>query len=205
MGVIDLKIVTQTGFKVGRNRSCPFQKTPRKTLNHNSTWLSRSMFGRKVEHMLMARIAQERPPLHRGAGLGNTGHLAPLGDQTTDREAPVGIEIIHHPVVTCIWELLDDVGQMRGEVLTGACRPDSRRLVPWRRRTRRSRPVPHDGCTRARVSRLGAMGCVGYLRCRICMRFFIGANDHPCAKKRRALRYKEQICCALASKLGRGC
>ena len=49
------------------------------------------------------------------------GHVAPLGDQTADREAPVGIEIIHHLVVALhSGELLDDVGQMRGEVLTGA-------------------------------------------------------------------------------------
>src|SRR6266487_1267436 len=72
--------------------------------------------------MLRGRIAQESAPLHTSAPvLRHTGHLAPLGDQTADREAPVGIEIIHHPVVALhSGELLDDVGQMRGEGLTGA-------------------------------------------------------------------------------------
>jgi len=70
----------------------------------------------------MGRIAQESTPLHTSAQvLRHTGHLAPLGDQTTDLEAPMGIEIIHHPVVALhSGELLDDVGQMRGEVCTGA-------------------------------------------------------------------------------------
>ena len=76
-----------------------------------------------MEHMLVRRIAQERPPLCPSAQrLGHAGHVAPLGDQTADVEAPVGIEIIHHPVVALhSGELLDDGGQMRGEVRTGAC------------------------------------------------------------------------------------
>ena len=80
------------------------------------------MFGGKVEDMLMGRIAQESAPLHTSAQvLRHKGHLAPLGDQTADREAPMGIEIIHHPIVALhSGELLDDGGQMRGEVLTGA-------------------------------------------------------------------------------------
>lgn len=125
MGVIDLKIVTQTGFKVlGGTEVAPFQKTPRQDAKPQLHLVEPgAMFGRKVEHMLMAWIAQERPPLHSAAQVpGNKGHLAPLGDQTADREAPMGIEIIHHPVVALhIRELLDDGGQMRGEILTGAC------------------------------------------------------------------------------------
>src|SRR5262245_53294614 len=80
------------------------------------------MFRGKVEHMLMARIAQEGPPLYTSAqGVGNTGHLAPLGDQAADLEAPVSVEIIHHPVVTVhVWQLLDDMGQMGGKIGTGA-------------------------------------------------------------------------------------
>src|SRR5262252_7650138 len=57
------------------------------------------MFRRKVEHMLMARITQERPPLRTSTqGLGNKGHLAPPSDQTAEFEAPVGIEIIPYPI-----------------------------------------------------------------------------------------------------------
>ena len=79
------------------------------------------MFGCKMEDMLMGRITQERPPLHTSAQvLGHKGHGAPLGDQTADIEAPVGIEIIHHPVVTWhIGQLVDDVGQMGGKIATG--------------------------------------------------------------------------------------
>ena len=123
LGVIDLKIVTQTGFKVlGGTEVAPFQKTPRQDAKPQLHLVEPgAMFGRKVEHMLMAWIAQERPPLHSAAQVpGNKGHLAPLGDQTADREAPMGIEIIHHPVVALhSGELLNDSGQMRGEVRTG--------------------------------------------------------------------------------------
>src|SRR5262245_63620438 len=71
--------------------------------------------------MLMGRIAQEGPSLPTSMqGLRHKGHVAPLRDQTADLEAPVGIEIIHHPVVALhSGELLDDVGQMRSEVFTG--------------------------------------------------------------------------------------
>ena len=80
------------------------------------------MFGGKVADMLRGRIAQEGPPLPTAVQvLRYTGHMAPLGDQTADLEAPVGIEIIHHPIVALHGrELLDDGGQRCGAVLTGA-------------------------------------------------------------------------------------
>ena len=80
------------------------------------------MFGGKVEDMPMGRIAQKGTPLHTAVQVfGHKGYMAPLGAQTADLEAPVGIEIIHYPVVALhSGELLDDVGQMGGEVLTGA-------------------------------------------------------------------------------------
>src|SRR5262245_23651815 len=72
--------------------------------------------------MLMRWIAQKGTPLDTAAQvLYHTGHAAPLGDQPADLQAPVGVEIIHYPVVALhSGELLDDVGQMRGEVRTGA-------------------------------------------------------------------------------------
>ena len=78
------------------------------------------MFRRKVAHMRMARITQERPPLRTSTqGLGNKGHLAPRSDQTAALEAPVGTEIIHSPVVAPhLWQLLDDMGQMGGKIGT---------------------------------------------------------------------------------------
>lgn len=96
------------------------------------------MLGRKVEHMLMGRIAQECPPLHASQeGLGDERDLTPLGHETADRETPVGIEIIDHPIVALhIGQLVDDIGQMEGPISAGAswskiphevsCRDDER-------------------------------------------------------------------------------
>src|SRR5262249_6893918 len=80
------------------------------------------MFGGKVEHMLMVRITQKGPPLYTSAQVvGDTGHLAPLGDQAADREVPMRVEIIYHLVVTVHGgQLLDDMAQMGGKIGTGA-------------------------------------------------------------------------------------
>lgn len=123
MRVIDLQIVPQTGGKVLRGTEiASFQKATRQHAKPQLNLVEPgAMFGGKVEHMLMARIAQESPPLSTPAEVfGNTGHLAKLGDQTADIEAPVGIEIIQHPVVTVHGgQLLDDMGQMGGEIRAG--------------------------------------------------------------------------------------
>src|SRR5215510_6874162 len=105
------------------------------------------MFRRKVEHMLMARITQERPPLRASTqGLGNKGHLAPPSDQTAEFEAPVGMEIIHYPVVAPhIWQLLDDMGQMGGKIGTGTRRAHMPHDVPrWYHK--RSDQCPYRFC-----------------------------------------------------------
>src|SRR5215470_14749551 len=80
------------------------------------------MLGRKMEYMLMARIPQECPPLPTSAEVvDHKGHLARLGHHTADIEAPVGVEVIHHPVVTLhVWQLLDNMGPMGGEIGSGA-------------------------------------------------------------------------------------
>src|SRR5712664_4952209 len=71
--------------------------------------------------MLMGRIAQEGTPLHTSLEvLHDKGDVAPLCDQPADREAPVGLEVLHHPVVALHGgEWLNDGGQRRGEVRTG--------------------------------------------------------------------------------------
>ena len=55
------------------------------------------MLGRKVEDMLMGRIAQERTALHAALqGLGVVWDVTPVGDEPADRKAPGGIEGVSH-------------------------------------------------------------------------------------------------------------
>src|SRR2546422_11572513 len=79
------------------------------------------MLGRKVQHLPMGRIAQERPALHTATqGLGEGRDVTPWGHETADRQAPMGSEIVDHPIVTLHrGELLPDMGQMGGPVCTG--------------------------------------------------------------------------------------
>ena len=85
------------------------------------------MLGRKVEDMLMGRIAQECAALHAALqGLGAVGDVAPLGNEPADRKAPVGIEIINHPIIALHRrQLLHDVREMSGPICTGACLSES--------------------------------------------------------------------------------
>ena len=79
------------------------------------------MLGRKVKHMRMGRIAQERPALHAAAQrLGEVRDVTPLGHEPADRKAPMGIEIVDHPIVPLHGgELVHNVGQMGGPIRTG--------------------------------------------------------------------------------------
>ena len=127
MGIVTLQIVIQTRFKIlGRGEIAPFQKaTSQDTKPQLHLIEPCAMFGRQVEHMFMARIAQEGPTLHPAVQvLRHKGHVAPLRDQTTDLEAPVRIEMIHHPIVALhLWELLAHMGQMGGKIGAGARLP----------------------------------------------------------------------------------
>ena len=124
MGVVDFKIVRQARCTIlGRIEITAFEKTPRQDAQPPCHLVEPcAVFGGQVEDMLLGRITQEGTPLHPAVPvLRHTGHVAPLGDQPADREAPVGMEMIHHPVVALhSGEWLDDVGQRRGAVLTGA-------------------------------------------------------------------------------------
>ena len=105
MGVVDLDIVIETGGKIlGRTEVASLQKPAGQDAKPQLHLVEPgAMFGCKVEDMLMAWIAQECPALHPMAQvLGHTGHLAPLSHHTADVQAPVRVEIIHHPVVTCM-------------------------------------------------------------------------------------------------------
>ncbi len=83
------------------------------------------MLGRKMEDMLMGRIAQERASLHAALqSLGAVWNVTPLGDEPADRKAPVGIKIIHHPIIALHRrQLLHDVCEMGGPIRTGAGLP----------------------------------------------------------------------------------
>ena len=210
MGVIDFKIVRQARFKiVGRIEIAALEKTPCEDAKPQFDLVEPcTVFGGKVEDMLMGRIAQEGPPLSTAMQfLRHKGHVAPVGDAPTDLQAPVGIEIVYHPVIALhIGELLDDGGQMRGEVLTGARLaqiPDDVSRGDDKRGDQGPHPMP-DVLVLAFFRFARSMGWVGYLRCRICIPVFssLQMTRRPCSKKRRAFRYKEHRSCAFASKAG---
>lgn len=146
MGVIDLQVVSQTGFKrVGRIEIASCEKLP----GHNAEPQlhlvePRAVFRRKMEHMPMARIAQESLSLPAAAQvLGHIRDLTPLRHAATDREAPMGIEIIDHPIVAPhSGQLSHNVLQMRGKIGAGAGLPDVPHDVPCRDDKRRDQS-PH--------------------------------------------------------------
>ena len=141
MCVIDLQVVSQTGFKsVGRIEIAPFEKPPGQDAEPQLDLVEPgTVFRRKMEHMPMARIAQEGPALHASAQVfGPIRDITPLRHEATDREAPMGIEIIHDPIVAPHrGQLGHNVSQMGGKISTGAglpyiphdlpCRDDKRR------------------------------------------------------------------------------
>src|SRR4029434_3087755 len=124
IGVVDLKIVRQARVKIwGRSVIAALEKTPRQDAKPQRHLIEPgAMLGRKVKDMLMGRIAEERTPLGASLqGLGAQVDTLPVGDETADLDAPVGIEIIDHPIVALHrGQLLDDVGQMGVQIRTGA-------------------------------------------------------------------------------------
>src|SRR5262249_25363468 len=103
MGVVDLEIIRETGFKIlSRTEVGSLQKPAGEDAKPQLDLVEPgAVCGRKVEDMRMAWITQEGPALYPMAQvLGHKGHLAPLRHHTADVQAPVGVEIIHYPVVT---------------------------------------------------------------------------------------------------------
>ena len=212
MGVIDLKKVTQPGCKIlGRTAITSLEKPagsdaqPPRNLVEPGT-----LFGRTMEDRLMAWSAQEGPALRPMAQvLGPTGHLAPSSAQPAHRKAPVALEILHHPSVAVhVWQWLDDVGQLGGEIGTGAGLAQMPHAVPrWYHKRSEQRRTP---CRMYAGSHLagfpGALGGVEYWRWRIGLPVFSSGHmpTRPCSKKRRAFREKEQISCAWAAQSGAG-
>ena len=141
------------------------------------------MLGRKVKHMRMGRIAQERPSLHAAAqGLGEIREVTPLGHETADLKAPVGIEIIDHPIVARhSGQLMHDVGQMCGPIRAGAGLAEMPHEVSRRdheRGQQRAYAVA-DVLMLAlfRFARLHRLSGVGTLQ-NLHTRFFVGADNY---------------------------
>ena len=84
------------------------------------------LLGREVEDRRRGRIAQERAALHAALqGFGAVGDVAPVGDEPADLPAPVGMEIVHHPIIALQRrQLLHDMGEMGGPISTGAGLPE---------------------------------------------------------------------------------
>jgi hypothetical protein len=117
--------------------------------------------------MLVRWITQECPSLHASLeGVREVWEITPLGYETADLKAPVGVEIIDHPIVALhSGQLLHDVGQMGGPVGTGAGLPQIPQEVS-RRDDKRGQQRAHamaDGLVRAlfRLARLRWLGGVG--------------------------------------------
>ena len=124
MGVIDLKIVGQAGIKiVDRIVIAALEKTPRQDAKPQLHLIQPgAMLGRKVKDMLMGRITQESAALDTALqGLGSTREITPRCDQATHVQAPVGIEIVDHPIIALHrGQLVSHVGQMGSPIRTGA-------------------------------------------------------------------------------------
>ena len=71
MGVVDVKIIHQTGCKVVRRTEvATFQKTTRQDAQPQLDLIEpRAMSGRKVKHMLMRWLTQEDSSFHTPAQL----------------------------------------------------------------------------------------------------------------------------------------
>jgi hypothetical protein len=61
----------------------------------------RTVLGRKMKHVAMTGITQKRPALDTRAQLvGFTRDVAPARHETTDLQTPVGVQVVHDPVIT---------------------------------------------------------------------------------------------------------
>lgn len=124
MRVVDLQIVGQAGIKIaGRIVIAALEKPPCQDAKPQLYLIQPgAMRGRKVKDMLMRRITQERAALaSTRQGLGRTWEITPRCDKATHVQAPVGIEIVHPPIIALHrGELVDHIGQMGSPIRTGA-------------------------------------------------------------------------------------
>src|SRR4029434_3379411 len=131
----------------------------------------------KVEHMLVRWITQECPSLHASLeGVREVWEITPLGYETADLKAPVGVEVIDYPIVALhSGQLLHDIGQMGGPVGTGAGLPQIPHEVS-RRDDKRGQQRAHAMADvlvlalfrLARLRWLGRGGALQNLHARLC-------------------------------------
>jgi hypothetical protein len=140
------------------------------------------MLGRQVQDLRRSRIAKQRPPLGASLqSLGDPGDGPPAGHETADLETPVGLEMIHHPIVTRHrgpWA--SNVGPMCGPIDPGAGVPQGPpEVARWHHACGPSRPYAMAARLLLaffwlpRVHGLGGRAALQPLP----TRFFIGADD----------------------------
>ena len=90
------------------------------------------MFGREMKDMPMAWITQKHSALGpRFQLLSLKRHLAPLGHQTADGQAPMGIQIVHNPGIPWHeWQALRHMLEMRDKVRRLPRGPQGPRNLP---------------------------------------------------------------------------
>jgi hypothetical protein len=184
-GVGDLQRVRHAGCtSLGRIAIAALEKTPRHDTQPPCHLVEPcAVWGGQVEPMRRGRIAQERAPLCPSAPrLGHARHTAPLGDQTADLEAPVGLEILHPPVVALhLWPWVPPMGQRPGTIGAGARlaqMPDDLTRCHDKRGDQCPSSMP-DGLVLAFFRFAGCPGLCGVCALQnLPPRLCIAANDH---------------------------
>ena len=101
-GIVIFQKALQAAFKVlGAAKTATGQKATVQDAKEQLGLIEpRAMFRGEMKDMTVAGIAQKGPALHSFFELvGLKGHLAPPGHQAADVQAPVGVQVVHHPVV----------------------------------------------------------------------------------------------------------
>src|SRR2546428_8819292 len=141
--IIILKKAPQSAVKVlGPGKTPTGQKaTVQDAKKQLSLVEPRAVFGREMKNMAMARITQEGTALHSFFELHRfKGHLAPLSHQAADVQTPVGVQVVHHPIIMGhAWQVLIRPLDMRHEIVGLPDAPDGPRTE-----ARRTGPALHQ-------------------------------------------------------------
>ena len=186
-GVIVCQAARQLGVKFGPPGTAPTgQKATLQDAKEAVCLIEPgAVFGGEMKHVLVRRITQKRPAFCRpGPLLGLKGHLAPPGHEAADLQTPVGVEIVHEPIVALHPRYaLGDVLERGHKVRTLPGGPDGPSDLPG---GHDQRVDQHAGAvanglilasfTFARLGRFGRGGALEHLHAR----FFI-ATDHQAA------------------------